>query len=268
MLVLVACGRLSLRMRKTRTTAPVANPQLAQELSAELRVAGDPATARVLQGFFKTGPGQYGEGDVFLGIKVPILRSIVKKHGLVVPEDVLPLLHSRIHEERAAALFLWVHAFEKGDAATRKNIFKLYLANTEWINNWDLVDLTAPQIVGASLTPEDSELLDRLAKSKSLWERRISVIATLSFIRQGQFEPCIRICRTLLADQHDLMHKACGWMLREIGKRDRGTLVKFLEAHAHEMPRTMLRYCLEHFTESERRDWMEAKARFSSKKAG
>jgi 3-methyladenine DNA glycosylase AlkD len=249
-------------MRRTRNTALVSNPQLAQELPAELRAAGNPAAARVLQGFFKTGPGQYGEGDVFLGIKVPVLRAIVKKHGVVVPEDVLPLLHSRIHEERAAALFLWVHAFEEGDAATRKSIFKLYLANTKWINNWDLVDLTAPQIVGESLNADDSGLLDKLAGSKSLWERRISVVATLTFIRQGQFEPCIRMCRTLLNDQHDLMHKACGWMLREIGKRDRGTLVKFLEAHAQEMPRTMLRYSLEHFPESERRRWMEAKRRF------
>lgn len=259
---MVASVRLCSRMRKTRNTAPVSNPQLAQELSAELRAAGDPATARVLQGFFKTGPGQYGEGDVFLGIKVPGLRAMVKKQGVVVPEDVLPLLHSRIHEERAAALFLWVHAFEKGDATTKKRIFRLYLANTKWINNWDLVDLTAPQIVGESLNADESGLLDKLAVSKSLWERRISVVATFAFIRRGQFDPCIRMCRALLNDQHDLMHKACGWMLREIGKRDRGTIVKFLEAHAHEMPRTMLRYSLEHFPESERCRWMEAKRRF------
>ncbi len=246
----------------------MSNPRLAQELSAELRAAGNPSAARVLQGFFKTGPGQYGEGDIFLGIKVPALRSIVKKHGVVVPEDVLPLLHSQIHEERAAALFLWVRAFEKGDAATRSKIFKLYLANTKWINNWDLVDLTAPQIIGESLNANDSGLLDKLARSKSLWERRISVVATFAFIRQGQFETCIRICRELLTDQHDLMHKACGWMLREIGKRDRDTLVKFLEAHAHEMPRTMLRYSIEHFPEMERRGWMEAKARFASKTTG
>lgn len=160
-----------------------------------------------------------------------------------------------------AGLLLWVQSFEKGDARVRKEIFNLYLRHTRWINSWDLVDLSAPQIVGGSLKATKLDLLNQLAGSKRVWDRRIAVVATLTFIRRNDFTPCLRLCRQLLNDEHDLMHKACGWMLREVGKRDRDTLRAFLEAHAHQMPRTMLRYSLEHFQPDERQHWMGARAK-------
>ncbi|HWI57053.1 MAG TPA: DNA alkylation repair protein, partial [Bacillota bacterium] len=212
--------------------------------------------AKILKSFFKTGPGQYGEGDVFIGVKVPVIRKLVRQFRAMGANEARHLVRSPIHEERLAGLLLWVHAFEKGDEQVRRQIFDLYLRHTKHINNWDLVDLSAPQIVGHSVNPQDTALLDSLAASGLLWERRIAVLASFAYIRQGLFEPTQRLCRQLMQDRHDLMHKACGWMLREIGKRDRATLSGFLEQHARVMPRTMLRYALEHYSQEDRQKYM------------
>lgn len=226
-------------------------------LRRRIRQSATPANAAVLQSFFKTGPGQYGEGDVFLGVKVPAIRCLVRQSDKLSSGDVLTLLRSRYHEERLSALLILVRRFERGDDPTRRAIYRLYLSETRSINNWDLVDLSAPNIVGAWLRDHPRKtVLDRLSKSEVLWERRIAVLATFAFIRQGQFGDTLRLCERLLADRHDLMHKACGWMLREIGKRDGAVLRRFLEGHAIVMPRTMLRYALEKFPEAERQDYL------------
>lgn len=246
-----------LRIRKKSGRSTVATT--VGKIEEALRCAANPAQAAILRRFFKTGPGQYGEGDIFIGLKVPVIRGVVKQFGYVPPREALTLVRSPIHEMRLAGLLLWVKAFEEGDERTRRLVFRLYLQNTRHINNWDLVDLSAPNIVGAFLKPEDdpsAALLQELAGSGWLWDRRIAVVATFAFIRQGRFEPTLALCRRLLKDSHDLMHKACGWMLREVGKRDRGTLRAFLDVHAGQMPRTMLRYALEHFGPAERAKYM------------
>jgi 3-methyladenine DNA glycosylase AlkD len=227
-------------------------------LRRSLREAADPARATLLQRFFKTGPGQYGEGDVFLGLRVPAIRSVARQGDGLTPTEAKTLLGSRYHEERLLALLILVRCFQRGDAATRQQIFDLYLANTRCINNWDLVDLSAPKIVGAWLLGNDRAVLDELSLSANLWERRIAVLATFAFIAQGQFDDSLRLCRRLLTDRHDLMHKACGWMLREIGKRDEGALEQFLAAHAAQMPRTMLRYAIERMPPAQRKIWLES----------
>ena len=236
--------------------AKVRSAPAARALSDSLRLLANPEQARFLQRFFKTGPGQYAEGDVFLGIKVPLIRQQVRRFCTMSPNEAQKLVRSPIHEERLAGLLLWVECFRKGDARTRGRIFNLYLRNTRHINNWDLVDASAPHIVGGFLRPQDTALLDSLAGSELLWERRIAILATGGYIRKGIFSPTLRLCRRLLQDPHDLMHKACGWMLREVGKRDRASLSRFLERHAGEMPRTMLRYALEHYRPEERRQFM------------
>jgi len=229
-------------------------------LRAELRLRAKPEHAAVALRFFKTGPGQYGEGDEFLGLKVPQIRALVRSCDGLVEADVLALLHSALHEERLLALFCLVRRFERGDQKTRASIFSVYLKNTRWINNWDLVDTSAPHIVGAWLLDKDRSVLRRLAKSRSLWERRIAVLATQTFIRGGQFDDTVEIVRSLLGDTHDLMHKACGWMLREVGNRDVKTLEGFLAAHVAQMPRTMLRYAIEKLPEKRRKAWLAARS--------
>jgi 3-methyladenine DNA glycosylase AlkD len=221
-----------------------------------MRALASPEHAAIAQSFFKTGPGEYGEGDVFIGLKVPQVRSLIRACDPLGEADVLALVRSKYHEERMLGLFCLVRRFERGDEKTRKHVFDLYLANTRWINNWDLVDTSAPHIVGAWLLDRDRAILRRLARSKSLWERRIAVLATQAFIREGQFEDTVEITQSLLEDDHDLMHKACGWMLREAGKRDVRVLEAFLEKHATQMPRTMLRYAIEKLPERERKAWM------------
>lgn len=231
----------------------------AANLEQALRSAANPAHAAILQRFFKTGAGEYGEGDIFIGLKVPVIRGVVRQFEPLPPREALALVRSPIHELRLAGLLLWVRAFEEGDERTRRLVFRLYLRNTRHINNWDLVDLSAPHIVGRFLDGEGTDslaLLGKLAGSGWLWDRRIAVVATLAFIQQGRFEPTLGLCRRLLEDSHDLMHKACGWMLREVGKRDRRALRAFLDAHAGQMPRTMLRYALEHFGPRERAKYM------------
>ena len=231
------------------------------EARTALRAHADPDTARVLQGFFKTGPGQYGAGDVFLGVKVPPLRALAKRCRDLPLAHVTQLLRSRFHEERALALLVLVLRYADGDEACRQRIYDLYLANTAFINNWDLVDLSAHFIVGPHLAagrggkPRTAPLVT-LARSASLWERRIAIIATLHCIRQSQFAPTLRIATLLLSDKHDLIHKAVGWMLREVGNRDADVLRGFLDAHHKVMPRTMLRYAIERLDPDERRRYM------------
>jgi 3-methyladenine DNA glycosylase AlkD len=223
-----------------------------EDLRNRLREASEPGRVEVLQRFFKTGPGAYGEGDVFLGVRVPEVRRIARRFDALELEDVLTLLRSPVHEERLASLVILVRRYGRGDEAARGRVYETYLENTDRIDNWDLVDASAPQIVGAHLLGRERAVLDRLARSPSLWERRISIMATLTFIRAGDFGDTLRLARVLLHDQHDLIHKATGWMLREVGKRDKATLLRFLEAHASRMPRTMLRYAVERLDPSTR----------------
>lgn len=231
-----------------------------EQFRAALRAQASPETAAIARGFFKTGPGGYGEGDRFLGLKVPQVRALVKQSDALEEGGVLALLRSGWHEERLAALLILVRRFEKAkrDDTVRSRLVQLYLANWAHINNWDLVDTSAPQILGIWLMDRDRAILDRFARSRNLWERRISIVATQTFIRAGQFDDTLRLTRQLLDDEHDLMHKACGWMLREVGKRERSVLAGFLRSHAARMPRTMLRYAIEHFPDVERRRYLRA----------
>ena len=230
-------------------------PSLAAVRKA-LRDAGNPKDAVFLQRFFKTGPGQYGEGDHFLGIRVPATRALARQFADLPVADVEKLLHDKWHEARLLALVLLVGRYERGDDAERQRVYRLYLANTDRINNWDLVDLSAPSIVGAHLEHRSRSPLDKLAKSESLWERRIAIVATAWFIRLRQFDDTFRISTALLADKHDLIHKAVGWMLREVGKRDEGSLERYLDEHAKTMPRTALRYSLERLPPERRKHYM------------
>jgi 3-methyladenine DNA glycosylase AlkD len=226
------------------------------ELKKEIKKAAKPADVVILQKFFKTGKGEYGEGDIFAGIKVPVLRAIAKNFCSLELNDIKELIASPIHEERMISLFILIQKFAKADDKLQETIFKLYLKNTKTINNWDLVDLSAPQIVGGYLTGKERTILYKLAVSKSLWERRISMIATFAFIKKGDFNDTIEIAKILLNDKHDLIQKAVGWMLREIGKRDMETEEEFLKEYCKVMPRTMLRYAVEKFPEDKRKFYM------------
>lgn len=227
-----------------------------QQITKDLQEAAIPEKKAILQSFFKTGPGQYGEGDVFLGVTVPAQRKVAKAHRDAGEKVIKHLLDSKIHEHRLTALLILVEQFERGDIATRKRTVDLYLANIHRVNNWDLVDLSAPKILGAWLLDKDDSLLDKLARSNLLWERRIAMVATYAFIREGRFAPTLRLAKILLADDHDLMHKAVGWMLREVGKRDEHVLRGFLDEHTRQMPRTMLRYAIERLDEKSRKKYM------------
>ena len=214
----------------------------------------------MLQGFFKTGKGEYGEGDVFRGIKIPVLRKLAKKYQDMTCAEVEKLLTSKFHEDRMLALLLLLRKYSKADDAGKKKIYTMYLRNTRFINNWDLVDVTAHHIVGHYLMDKSREPLYRLARSKILWERRIAIIATFHYIRQNKFDDTLKIAGMLIDDPHDLMHKAVGWMLREVGKRDLQSEEQFLKTHYRQMPRTMLRYAIERFPEAKRRAYLEGKA--------
>jgi 3-methyladenine DNA glycosylase AlkD len=226
-----------------------------------LRTFGNPAKAAHSLRFFKTGPGQYGEGDRFIGVTVPELRAVAKEFRDLPLREIDALLQSPWHEARLLGLVILVRAFERGDASTRREVYDLYLDRTDRINNWDLVDSSAPQIVGGFLADraDRARVLDRLARSKSLWERRIAIVSTLYLIRTSQFDDTLRIAERLLDDEEDLMHKAAGWMLREVGKKDEPTLRRFLDRHAGRMPRTMLRYAIERLPDAARRRYMAIK---------
>jgi 3-methyladenine DNA glycosylase AlkD len=226
------------------------------EIRKNIRKCADKEKAKLLQGFFKTGPGQYGEGDVFLGITVPVLRNLAKECRETSVADMMRLLQSSFHEERLFALFLLVAAYGRGDAAERKRIYALYIKNTRFINNWDLVDLSAPNIVGQHLLDKDRKPLYRFATSRDLWKKRIAILATSAFIRKNDFTDTLKISQLLLRDEHDLIHKAVGWMLREVGKRDLQAEERFLKQHYRIMPRTMLRYAIERFPERKRKKYL------------
>lgn len=228
------------------------------ELRQKLRQAATPVQAAISRRFFKTGPGEYGEGDRFLGLKVPQLRAELPHTDALSEADVLDLLHSEWHEERLLALLVLGRRFSraKQDPATQQHLVNLYLAHTKWINNWDLVDSSAPHILGAWLLRRDRAVLDSLAASTSLWEQRIAILATQAFIRVGDFADTLRLSALFLSHPHDLMHKACGWMLREVGKRDLQPLRAFLDQHAAQMPRTMLRYAIEKLPEKPRQAYL------------
>ncbi|MBI5006092.1 MAG: DNA alkylation repair protein [Nitrosomonadales bacterium] len=228
-------------------------------IQKQLRALASPEVARIQQGFFKTGPGQYGEGDVFLGIKVPVLRGLAKQQRAAGLDEVQTLLDSQYHEERVFALLLLMQFYLRADESGRQAAYDLYLADTHRINNWDLVDISAPHIVGRHLQDRPRKVLHRMAKSASLWERRIAIIATFHFIRLNDFADTLHIAATLLHDEHDLMHKAVGWMLREVGKRDLAAEENFLQSHYRDMPRTMLRYAIERFPETKRKNYLYGK---------
>lgn len=230
--------------------------QTLDEIHQRLRALASPPTAKISQSFFKTGLGEYGEGDRFIGIRVPVLRSLAREFGGISLAELLKLLRSPIHEERLLALVILVNQFARADAAGQGRIYRLYLKHAKFINNWDLVDTSAPQIVGGYLEARPRAVLFRLARSEMLWERRIAVLATFHFIRRGDFAVTLRLAKMLLRDPHDLMHKAVGWMLREIGKRDAAVLREFLQQHAGQMPRTMLRYAIEKFPARERQRYL------------
>ncbi len=227
-----------------------------QKVKTELKKIADSKQAEILSRFFKTGKGEYGEGDIFLGIKVPIQRQIVKKYQDLPLSDVQQLLNSKIHEHRLVGVLILVRQFQKADDEQRRVIYKMYLKNAKRINNWDLVDLSAPNIVGTYLLDKSRKVLYKLARSKNLWERRIAMLGTYTFIRHNDFKDALAISKILLRDSHDLIHKAVGWMLREVGKRDQGVEEKFLKLYYKKMPRTMLRYAIEKFPEQKRQSYL------------
>ncbi|RGN51255.1 MULTISPECIES: DNA alkylation repair protein [unclassified Bacteroides] len=228
----------------------------AKEIQQELEMYIDPVKKEYLPKFFKTGKGQYGEGDKFLGIVVPNVRLVAKKHREESFETVKELMRSEYHECRLCGLLILVERFKKSDEKDRKEIYEFYLSQTERINNWDLVDLSASYIVGEYLKDKSREPLYRLAESELLWEQRIAVVSTYAFIKNSDFTDIYALAKKLLTHEHDLMRKAIGWMLREAGKRNKDLLVAFLEKYCLAMPRTMLRYAIEKFPEEERKYYM------------
>jgi len=228
-----------------------------EKIKSELKQISDPAHAEKLQGFFKTGKGEYGEGDIFLGVRVPDQRRIAKKYWNIPLTDVLVLLQSGVHEHRLTALFILTQQFNKGDDETRQKIVDLYLCNTACVNNWDLVDSSAHKILGAWLVDKDRDVLYGLAESGSLWDRRISIISTFAFIDRGDMVDAVSLAGMLVDDGHDLIHKASGWVLREVGKKDQSVLEKFLLEHYEAMPRTMLRYAIERLPEERRKFYLK-----------
>ena len=221
-------------------------------IKEEISKKANKQKAAILSRFFKTGKGEYGEGDIFLGIKVPEQREIARKFKEIPMSEVKELIDSKIHEYRMIALLVIIEKYIRADEKEKEKIFSFYLKNTSNINNWDLVDLSAPQIVGGFLLERDRQILYYLAVSKKLWERRIAIVSTFAFIKRGEIKDTFKIAELLLADSHDLIHKAVGWMLREAGKRDKKSEAAFLEKYAVKMPRTMLRYAIEKFPEEER----------------
>jgi 3-methyladenine DNA glycosylase AlkD len=234
-----------------------------------MRALASPEIAAHSRRFFKTGPGQYGAGDRFLGIRVPETRRLARANRAAGDREILDLLRSAYHEERLLALLMLVERFTRGDAARRNEIYALYIDNLRYVNNWDLVDSSASQIAGAYLEHRSRRPLYRLARSRNLWERRIAIIATLHFIRRGEFDDTLAIAERFLGDTEDLIHKAVGWMLREVGDRDSTVLERFLGAHHAEMPRTMLRYAIEKLPETRRKAYLVGSVgRRSGREAG
>jgi 3-methyladenine DNA glycosylase AlkD len=226
-------------------------------IKKEIHAKASSQRAEVSARFFKTKPGEYGAGDIFIGLTVPGCRLIAKKYSDLSLSEIEKLLASKIHEERLIALLILVAQYQSESQVNKTKIFKFYLSHTQCINNWDLVDVSADKIIGDYLYNKPLSTLKRLASSKNLWEKRIAIIATFNFIKKGQAQATYTLVSILMNDQHDLIHKACGWMLREAGKRVSSTDLKtFLKKHLMVMPRTMLRYAIEHFPETERRKFL------------
>jgi len=234
-------------------------PCRAKEVVHTLKELGDSDVAKHSQRFFKTGKGQYGEGDKFLGIRVPVLRKQATRYKTLPLVESERLLASPYHEARLCALLIWVKQFQVGDDDTRAKIYKSYLSHTKNINNWDLVDSSAHKIVGGYLQSRSRRPLYRLAKSKSIWERRIAIIATAAFIAEKDYDDTLALSKLLLEDGEDLIHKAVGWMLREVGNRKRPAEEAFLALHYQDMPRTMLRYAIEKFPERRRQQYLKGR---------
>ncbi len=224
-------------------------------LIKEIQAEANPEQAKILQRFFKTGQGEYGEGYIFLGIKVPVIRILAKKYNDLLLDDIQTLLASKIQEYQQIGLHILINKYEK--AEDKKEIFEFYLINTKNINSWGLVDLSAPKIVGDFLLDKERNKLYELANSENLWEKRIAIVSTWRFIRENEFEDTLKISEILLNDSHDLIHKAVGWMLREVGKKDVEVLEKFLSEHYKKMPRTMLRYSIEKFDGEKRKKYLK-----------
>lgn len=238
-------------------------------LKEELRKCSSKEKTQFFPRFFKTGKGEYGEGDVFIGVTVPKCRLVAKKYSKLVLSDVQKLLKSKIHEERLTALIILIIQFKKANNAVKQDIFNFYLSNTAYINNWDLVDLSCGKIVGEYLLAnphctttfkgqafKGASILQNLAKSDNLWERRIAIVSTFEFIKNRQFAITLAISRVLFSDKHDLIHKAAGWMLREVGKKDQNILENFLKEHYSDIPRTTLRYAIEKFSDPKRKSYL------------
>lgn len=233
--------------------------QSVRDLKQALQAVARPDRVPVLQNFFKTGPGQYAEGDVLIGVYVPDSRKIARRFRRLPLADIAVVLDSPIHEERLTALFILVHCYQAADVTGKEAVYDFYLNHTHRINNWDLVDISCHKIVGDWLLERDRSVLHRLAKSANLWERRISMVSTYAFIRAGDLDDTFNLARVHLHDKHDLMHKAVGWMLREAGKQDILPLRAFLDEHATAMPRTMLRYAIERLDKTERQHYLQLK---------
>ncbi len=229
------------------------------EIKKRLARDANPKRVDAVQKFFRTGPGEYGEGDVFISVTVPQTRKVAREFRDAPIEVIEKLLTSKIHEERLLALIIFTEKFPRGDEATRKRIYDIYLDNTRHVNNWDLVDASAYKIVGAWLFERSRKPLYKLARSKSMWEQRISIVSTYYFIKRGELDDTFAISDLLLHHEHDLIHKAVGWMLREAGKQDEKMLVDFLASRYQSMPRTMLRYAIEKFPEKKRRAYLAGK---------
>ena len=228
-------------------------------IQSELKALANKKNAEVARRFFKTGPGEYGEGDIFLGIRVPVLRKLAKNFRTISIEEAGQLLKSPIHEERLLSLFILIHIYSGGEGPVKRKVYDLYLKNTEFINNWDLVDSSAEHIAGNYLLNKKKNPIYRLARSENLWERRISIMSTFCFIKHGQYSETLKIGKILLNDKEDLIHKAVGWMLREVGKRNLPLEEEFLKENYKDMPRTMLRYAIEKFPESKRQRYLKGK---------
>lgn len=225
-------------------------------IQSALKKTASKKDAVFLQGYFKTGPGEYGEGDKFIGVRVPVLRQLSRQYRDLPLPECKHLLQSSFHEERLLALLILVLRFQKADEIEKNNIYKLYINNLRFINNWDLVDSSAPKIVGAWLWDKDRTPLYKLARSTKLWRRRVAIMSTLYFIGQDEFKDTLKISEFLLDDKQDLIHKAVGWMLREVGNRDRATEELFLKRYYNDMPRTMLRYAIEKFPMQKRKSYL------------
>ncbi|PJZ69597.1 DNA alkylation repair protein [Leptospira perolatii] len=252
-------GKPSLKTENRKTKTLPGLESKATQVISELQSFAKPEKVKILSGFFKTGKGEYGEGDMFLGISIPEQRKVAKQHAWLRLEEIPTLITSKYHEIRMTGLLILCERFPKEDGKGKKKIHQFYLKYLKYVNNWDFVDLSARILIGEYLLDKDRALVYKLAKSKNLWEKRISILTTYAFIRKNQFKDTIQICEILVYDSHDLIQKAVGWMLREVGNRDLKTETIFLDKYASSMPRTTLRYAIEKFPKKLKEHYMRLK---------